>query len=484
MVCEPVHEVLIVIRSNLRAFVVPVLLFFTLATVTAPARAVVFLVPPVVALVGASGTATTINAGATAAVLVVGALMSAVVLNGMSSTASQKILTGSKVPTPTPAGYTAPVSPLLEPNPPVNAAQYTEYRVDYSGSTNGLGYVVGASAVGACNSFVAMWNIQYPAANGQLAYDSVSPTTCNYHFVQSGQSSARSAFTQQVCPLGYTVVSTSCTLSSPALVPFPVEVQPTARPTPGTSPALLPVPGSKPLPAVNFPGAGIQQGINENNMPMNISVNPLPLPNGQTGTQTKYTSEVLDPVTGVTNTKTTSVKTDENGIVTEITVSVLPQSMSGTQTSGSPSAAINFPTDYNREITQAQVKANLDVMKADGAEVKTNTHDIASSLDGSTYVMPVAAATTPKQDAAAESKKLTDELDKSVEAYNNFKLLDWSTWIPTLPAAGCSPFTGNVSGRQVSFDICPKIALLNELLGWLLAVWSAWSIVSLLFRKD
>lgn len=97
---------------------------------------------------------------------------------------------------------------------------------------------------------------------------------------------------------------------------------------------------------------------------------------------------------------------------------------------------------------------------------------------------PDSTGPTPGEHAAAENKKVTDMLDDSVGSYNNFKLLDWSTWVPQLPAAGCSPITGHVMGKPITIDFCAKVAMLNELIGWLLSVFALWSVVSMLFRKD
>lgn len=137
---------------------------------------------------------------------------------------------------------------------------------------------------------------------------------------------------------------------------------------------------------------------------------------------------------------------------------------------GAGAGGTGFPTDYNREVTQQSIKAAIDSINA--------------KLDGSAYSRAPNANDDFATVSAAENKKITDELAGAVSAYNNFKLLDWSTWIPTLPAAPCSPVTGSVMGKTVSFDLCPYVIKLNELIGWLLSIFAAWSIVSMMFRKD
>jgi len=102
------------------------------------------------------------------------------------------------------------------------------------------------------------------------------------------------------------------------------------------------------------------------------------------------------------------------------------------------------------------------------------------------FTLPEAPPKTPQELAELENKKVTDLLDNgaAVTAYNDFKLMNWSTWIPVFPAASCSPFTGTVAGNSVSIDVCPKIAMLNELIGWLFAVYGAWTVVSMVYRKE
>lgn len=161
----------------------------------------------------------------------------------------------------------------------------------------------------------------------------------------------------------------------------------------------------------------------------------------------------------------------------------MPCVVTATETCGATTTPGTDPTgtgsctsgDCSTESTQLANKGLLQGIK-----------DLLTDIKGffTAPFTPDSTGTTPGEQAAAENKKITDMLDDSVGSYNNFKLLDWSTWVPQLPAAGCSPITGHVMGKPITIDFCAKVAMLNELIGWLLSVFALWSVVSMLFRKD
>jgi len=467
-------------NKTFRAFVLPFALFFTLSTVTAPARAALMLVPPlVVAVAGTAGT-TQISAGMTAGVLVIGAALTAVILSSTQNpTAAQQqvILPGSRVKTPTPPGYTPPVSSSLEPNPPLVVSSVSMFQgMTSSGVGTGVYY---SSLLDAANASLSWWCDISSHCNQVQATGATTVKGWNTDQLAWKTGTFQPTST---CPAGYSLVTGFCNLTTPSLVPLPSTESPTMRPTEGASPVLSPVPGSSPA----LIPTGVQTGVNPQNQPASKAVAPKPLPNGKTGS-TITTATQLTDLNGATYTKKTVISTDENGVITDIVTSVLPTDLAGAvQTGANPSAggAISFPTDYNREVTQQTMNARQVEELAEQKKVVENTQSIKEDMDADAYVLPAAEPKTPTEQAALENKKITDALDASGLDYQNFKLLDWSTWIPQLPAVGCSPFTGNVLGRPVSIDICPKIALLNELLGWLLSLWAAWSIISLMFRKD
>jgi len=51
-------------------------------------------------------------------------------------------------------------------------------------------------------------------------------------------------------------------------------------------------------------------------------------------------------------------------------------------------------------------------------------------------------------------------------------------------SVACSPWTGSVHGASFSFDWCPKIQLINEILGWLFALFTCFAIWQIAMRED
>lgn len=440
--------------------------FFLFSVIVRPAQAsVVQLIQPAAIAIGTAATApVSVTAGV---ILTVGMVVAAIYFNngsGLPNNQQQKVLTGSNVPNSAPVNWTPPVSPALDPTPPAVVSPIVIYIAGASGEfrgTDALSIAIASKG----------WWCANPASGCQDGSISITDETSTaftmkgYNEPQVGWKTGYGTKSNG-CPVGYTLSGSNCNLTNALLVPLPSTDFPTARPTAGANPVLAPVTGSAALPV----STGVQTGINSQQQPVSISVNPLPQPNGQTGTTIKTATQLIDP-NGATYTKTQTFTTDENGVVQSVVTTVLPTDLAGAvQTGGGViPPTIDFPNDYNREITQGEIKVGVDTLHGD--------------LDSSAFSQPD-AGNLPADLASAENKKITDELGAIAVSYDNFKLLDWSTWIPVLPASTCSPFTGVVLGRPVSIDICPKVALLNELIGWLLAVFAAWNVIMMAFRKD
>lgn len=454
-------------NKALRAFVLPLLLFFTLSTVTAPARAVLPVIAAGVSLVTEGGL---VANGLTA--LTVGTVAGMIYLaqNGTGSgSTSGSIMeiplgVGRDRPLDTPSGYTPPINNNAQPTPPGTSAPIKlGYKVNGADPVN-------ASAAGACLYATTYYD-------GARQYTTMVGGYYNWMCTHAGVDQNVIAGVQLGCSAGYTLSGNSCVLSNAALVQKPAD---------GRCQILASVSGFSVDPQDPECGELASKGINV--APGEITFGkPGELTNGKVtrngdGSRTATYSKVNS------DNKTTTITTynflpadpvaGTNAVVTGSTTVVV----NGTGTAAAPASAapaapaIDFPDDYNREATQGQIKTNTD-------SIKTDMESVKGDLDGAAYAMPAAAPSTPAEMIAAENKKITDELGLIGQTYDNFKLLDWSTWVPTLPAAGCSPITKTVMGKNFTWDLCPKIALLNELIGWLLAVFAGWSVVSLMFRS-
>lgn len=451
-------------NKTLRAFVLSFALFFTLSTVTAPARAVLPLIASGVAFISEGSVA----ANGIAA-LTVGTVAGMIYLGNQQSGAGNEVGSVMEIPLgtsrnrplSTPSNYSPPANNNSQPIPPsVNGSPVNTCTI--------YGFVSSPDCVAARQQAIDYWKSLYPASAACAVF--TGGTTASPSVAISGCAGGTLGGTfASVCPAGYAASGSSCVLSNAAAVQKPAD---------GRCQILVSVAGYVVDP--NDPecgGAAANLGVTVT--PSKISVTkPGSLTNGEvtingdgSRTVTYKTSNVTNNTTTITTVNLIPTSDGQNAIVSGNSTTVVAGT--GTAAGSTPAApaapTINIPTDYNREATQQQIKSSVDTLHGD--------------MDSSAFSQPADPA-VPADLASAENKKITDELVASETSFNNFKLLNWSTWIPVFPASSCSPFTGTVLNKSISWDFCPKIALLNELIGWLLAVFAAWSISSLMFRRD
>ncbi len=370
-------------------------------------------------------------------------------------------LTASQLPTP--AGWSSPTSP------PSSVPLIAGYIATlWNGSTNVPG-PFSSTPQAACDGIVPLLR-QYYSGYPNAAVTSVSAGVCVITLIPGDNTTVRTDLSYyndaSSCPAGYTSNGTVCALSSASAV---------VKPADGRCGVLASVSGftidpqdpeCSGLGATGTTVSSTQaKATKANGDSDTVTINP-----DGTRTITRVTTNTVNNTTTTTNIY--AAPDPANPAVynlTGISMATVPGTGTAAGTGSAP-VDIKFPDDYNREATQLQMRQSLT--------------DIHGDLDSSAFVVPPVDPNAAKTLADAENKKITDELAKTNEAYDNFKLLDWSTWIPVFPAASCSPFTGSVMGRTISIDLCSKIAVLNQTIGWLLSVWAAWSVVSLMFRKE
>lgn len=452
-------------NKTLRAFVLPLALFFTIFTVTAPARAVLPLIAGGVALITEGSTA----ANGLAA-LTVGVVAGMIYLGNSQSGAGNEAGSFMEIPLgtsrdrslSTPANYTPATSNDSQPTPPGSSTPIMQWPIMSSSGTV-TGY---ASSLLAAGQASITWFCSLTASNCINLSVSGTDTVTAYNTDPDHQSWKTGYLPHSYrCEAGYTVSGTSCVLSDASAV---------MKPADGRCQILMNVSGFVIDPQdPECSGLAAQTGTTVT--PSSITSNkPGWLSNGRVQINADGSRTITYSTSNTTNNTTTittinMVPAAGGQTATVSGSSVVTVAGTGTAAGTIPaSPTIDFPDDYNREVTQGQIKTGIETLHGD--------------LDSSAFAQPTVDGAASL--AAAENKKITDELNTSVASYDNFKLLDWSTWIPVFPASSCSPFTGNVMGRTVSIDLCPKVAMLNELIGWLLAVYATWSVVMMAFRKD
>ena len=349
----------------------------------------------------------------------------------------------------TPAGWTDPVPPATQPTPP---------------STTTASYTWDAPA-SSCRGF----STHTDAANCQLGfYPGANITSSTVTATQGGQPAQYIFYLSNgvnfyvgrnlLCPSGYTWNGTVCNMTNPATVMKPVDNKCNIIRTGNTFSGDPKDPDC----GAPFYTAG----------KIEISGNTV-----------KVKTEPSLTVKANTDGSTTISTTTINNTTNTTTISTANYNNAGLQT-GRKTETFNGVGDsqnqvsndqpfdvssLNKEATQQAIKSNLDTIKDE-----LNCDDCTQ--------LPADLTDQQRTQIEDEIKKTTDSLAEAENDYLNYKTyFDWPTWIPTFPTDSCTPFTKTIHGLPVEIDLCPKIALLNELIGWLMSLFTAWTVVSMFF---
>lgn len=132
-----------------------------------------------------------------------------------------------------------------------------------------------------------------------------------------------------------------------------------------------------------------------------------------------------------------------------------------------PVSPTQFPDDYNREVTQKSVETTLKHL--DNSEGKT---------------LPVYDPAAVGSEVSAETQKSVDSIDeiKSTSSHDAMKaLFNFFVWTP--PAVACVNPNLNYKGYTFSPDICTPAGYLQQALTFFFALFGAWTIYGIIFRK-
>jgi len=269
------------------------------------------------------------------------------------------------------------------------------------------------------------------------------------------------------CADGYTKVGSSCNLTSPSLVKFPSDGVPTYVPkTDGSGFELH----------SRDPDKGQVNDTSEFTNPQNnYSTDPFGNPAStsfvpQTGGGMKLDQRVQTTNNNQTTTTINNITINNAGQVTNIYTTTVPGSLDLANPGSSPvtsgSGSIQFPTDYNRESTQQSIQQKLE-------DLKQGT----GASDAPNYASDIEAQKQAMKDAIKEM------MDALPGQYSTDKS-NWFSWVWTPPVGNCSPWTSTIHGQFVSWDICPYVEKVRDVIGFLLAISGAWLVYTEMFRRD
>lgn len=362
-------------------------------------------------------------------------------------------------PLPTPTGWIAPVSPAVEPRAP-NTATY----VPPAGVTATTGqpwdcgtYTAQGRSLG--GSTYSLGASMYKClANPSAADDAAAGEGWSVGGTWNGWRAWSKAIPQ--CATGYTYSGGVC-VSTAGAVGKPSDGKCTIKRT-GNSFAIDP----------NDPDCAADNGTI--GRPATTSVQPNIITadvsptvkqkvelNATTGTTT--ISTITQNANNTTTTTTTNVSYG-NGINTMKITGQGSQTVSGTGdlAGTTPLPTSEFPTDYNKEATQAQIKAGIDVMK-----------DVTG--------LPATDAAAAK--AAYDEKRAAHEAkieEITANPLNNRGIT--FAFTPFLPSTTCFEPTLNFVGRSWTLTWCSKIELMKELLAWAFFILTGFGIYNMVVR--
>ena len=269
------------------------------------------------------------------------------------------------------------------------------------------------------------------------------------------------------CPTGYTFSSNTCNMTNQAAVKKPIkgvheikrvgntfQTDPLINPADIVPPVIATI-TSDTVTVKDDQGRKTTTKINTDGT-TTITVNQ---PNHTNNTTTNTTINMSAPSTGNPPKVT--------GIATSITNGT--GDLQEPPSNGGGGSELDI-SSLNKESTQQAIKLNTD--------------EIKNALKCDDCELPEDVTEANQTKINDEIKKSTGMLEKVNEDYAGFKDLGWSNWVPTFPSSACSPINGDIAGQHVSWDFCPHIAKLNELLGWLMNLFGAWTITGMFFKRE
>ncbi len=255
----------------------------------------------------------------------------------------------------------------------------------------------------------------------------------------------------QGCHVGYSLIGGSCVLSNASLIQYPSDDAPTViAKADGTGFALDPRDPDNASAPVSLPAYFQSQGV-VNGRDTRVTIEP------QTGGGLRViTEQQIINADGTVSTYRQTVITASDGAVQSTSGANFPGGLSE-QTSQStalvPSTSVEFPTDYNREVTQLAIRDELQAVGESTALAPGSEADAAvlrQHYNG-------------RVDAAFIADTMTGSALPSLPGF----------LFPEFSAPVCHAIGWTFQGREVSFDICPHVPTIKSIAAWILNLLAA-----------
>lgn len=269
------------------------------------------------------------------------------------------------------------------------------------------------------------------------------------------------------CPVGYTASSGQCVITDSSAVKWPSDGQPTYVPRVGDNGVYQWWPSDRDPDQGTYPQANINSALQSGDVFSDLDGNPVTqsfTPNSDGGYTFTQSIQHSPAGSGNTYTTTNNYTVNKQGNVTNISTVTHNGPITNVNTGSGPVQML--PTDYNREATQAAIKESINKLATgegaqDAPDFKKDVEDKKTAMD----------------------KGITDFTDAIPGQFAESKG-NWFSWVWSPPVGVCTPYQGSIHGKSVSWNICPYIANVRDVIGWLFALYGAWSVYNQMFRKE
>lgn len=309
------------------------------------------------------------------------------------------------------------------------------------------------------NGTVEVWRCTYGSNTYDASVQKVVACSAGQYYVNGSCTS-----TPTYCPAGYSYTNGLCV--GPAS--YTADGSPTVR-VDSAGTGWETHPSDPDTPAQPVSGEQTSSGTDAAGRPTMTKVTPL----ADGGVKVQHiVQNVLSSGDSInsgntTTTTNTIVINSAGGVASSTTIT----NYGAIDSQGGP--APDIPTDYNREVTQQAIQTDVATMKEKQQELLDEVKGVEA---------PDVPPPQDFQDVRDKQQQLEDTIAGIPDQYQASKST-WFSWVWTPPVGTCEAVTGSIHGVSVSWNYCFYVNMIRDTIGWLFAVFGAWSIYLELFRR-